>query len=395
VIAYCGIPTKLPNGDAVKLDVASSKKLASYAVKHVYQFTSSRPRNVATARQQFLLDTRNLIAQRFRNEHGSIADTGADANVYPYFVGVFDTVAALLNPLMSFLLLCAFVALDLVVSWILLFIPNLPLVGRFFSFFESFGPNFIGLVALTIVLGLAGYVFTHLKFDFHVPGYGWRQKLRTVHRTELYQKFYDYTLNPNVPYAKHAISIDENRKDFRRVGWDPRERNRPERDEFGNIFFEQVWFPGDHADIGGSYEENESRLSDGALQWMLIAATVIPHPIKFNTDVLRTYPVPVAKLHDEVKAGFGFITRLTGCTWKKAHRSLPSTEATMHKSVYERFDAREALEYDTWKPYRPETLHNHVDFARFYRSGSTFPATSLSTATALADDPETRKASVA
>jgi uncharacterized protein (DUF2235 family) len=395
VIAYCGIPTKLPNGDAVKLDVASSKKLASYAVKHVYQFTSSRPRNVATARQQFLLDTRNLIAQRFRNEHGSIADTGADANVYPYFVGVFDTVAALLNPLMSFLLLCAFVALDLVVSWILLFIPNLPLVGRFFSFFESFGPNFIGLVALTIVLGLPGYVYTHLKFDFHVPGYGWRQKLRTVHRTELYQKFYDYTLNPNVPYAKHAISIDENRKDFRRVGWDPRERNRPERDEFGNIFFEQVWFPGDHADIGGSYEENESRLSDGALQWMLIAATVIPHPIKFNTDVLRTYPVPVAKLHDEVKAGFGFITRLTGCTWKKAHRSLPSTEATMHKSVYERFDAREALEYDTWKPYRPETLHNHVDFARFYRSGSTFPATSLSTATALADDPETRKASVA
>jgi uncharacterized protein (DUF2235 family) len=395
VIAYCGIPRKLPKGEAVKLDVASSKKLASYAVKHVYQFTSSCPRNVATARQQFLLDTRNLIAQRFRNEHGSIAGTGADANVYPYFVGVFDTVAALLNPLMSFLLLCAFVALDLVVSWILLFIPNLPLVGRFFSFFGSFGLNFIGLVALTIVLGLAGYVFTHLKFDFHVPGYGWRQKFRTVHRTELYQKFYDYTLNPNVPYAKHAISIDENRKDFRRVGWDPGERNRPERDEFGNIFFEQVWFPGGHADIGGSYEENESRLSDGALHWMLIAATAIPHPIKFNTDVLRTYPVPVAKLHDEVKAGFGFITRLTGCTWKKEHRSLPSTEATMHKSVYERFDSREALEYDTWKPYRPDTLRNHVDFARFYRPGSTFPATSLSTATALADDPETRKAPVA
>ena len=39
---------KLPNGEPVKLDVASSKKLASYAVKHVYQFTSSRPRHSAT-----------------------------------------------------------------------------------------------------------------------------------------------------------------------------------------------------------------------------------------------------------------------------------------------------------------------------------------------------------
>jgi hypothetical protein len=228
-----------------------------------------------------------------------------------------------------------------------------------------------------------------------VPGYSWRQKIRTVHWTELYQRFYDYTLNPNIPYAKHAISIDENRKDFKRVGWDPGEHNRPERDERGNIYFEQVWFPGNHADIGGSYEENESRLSDGALRWMLIAATTALHPIKWDPDVLRTHAEPIAKSHDEVKAGFGFITRLTGCTWKEQHRRLPSTEATMHKSVYERFDAQEALQYDAWKPYRPETLRNHVDFEPFYRPDARFPATSLSTATALADDPETRESSVA
>jgi uncharacterized protein (DUF2235 family) len=45
VITYCGIPTKLPYGEPVKLDVASSKKLASYAVKH-----SSRPRHSTTRR---------------------------------------------------------------------------------------------------------------------------------------------------------------------------------------------------------------------------------------------------------------------------------------------------------------------------------------------------------
>jgi uncharacterized protein (DUF2235 family) len=118
VIAYCGIPTKLPNGDAVKLDVASSRKLALFAVKHVYQFTSSRPKQTATARQQFLLQTRDFIASEFRKKHQSMALNGTGANVYPYFVGVFDTVAALLDLRMSILLACMFLGFDVVASWV-------------------------------------------------------------------------------------------------------------------------------------------------------------------------------------------------------------------------------------------------------------------------------------
>ena len=392
VIAYCGIPTKLPTGEAVKLDVASSRKLASYAVKHVYQFTSSRPRHSATARQTFLLQTRDLIARRFREEHGSLASNGSDANVYPYFVGVFDTVAALLNPRMAFLLVCMFLALDVIASWILLLVPDLPTLGKLFPSLTSFWPNFQAIIELTFAIGLAFYIYTHFKFDFRVPGYSWRQRLATMHRTELYQKFYDYTLNPNIPYAKHAISIDENRNDFRRVGWDPGDTDRPERDEKGNIFFEQVWFPGNHADIGGGYEENELRLSDATLHWMVVATTVIPHPIKLDLDVLKTYPVPVGRSHNEVKTGFGLITTLTRINWITKRRELPSNDATMHKSVYERFDAPEAFDYDRWIPYRPETLRRHVDFAKFYGAGAAFPANSLSTAMALADDPELRQA---
>jgi hypothetical protein len=393
VIAYCGIPTKLPNGDAVKLDVASSKKLASYAVKHVYQFTSSRPRRSATPRQTFLLHTRDLIGRRFREEHGSLASNTSDANVYPYFVGVFDTVAALLNPRMAFLLVCLFLGFDFILSWALLFVPNLPLLGKFFPFLDSFWPNFWAIIRLTFALGLAGYVYTHFKFDFRVPGYNWRERLATMHFTELYQKFYDYTLNPNIPYAKHAISIDENRKDFRRVGWDPGDTERPVRDEARNILFEQVWFPGNHADIGGGYEENESRLSDATLHWMLKAATVIPHPLKYDERLLMTHPSPEGRRHDEVKSGWGLLTRLTGGSWTEQYRKLPSNEAAMHRSVYERFDLPEAFEYDIWKPYRPKTLRDHVDFARFYEDSAPFPAASLSTAIAVADDPDLREAS--
>ena len=115
VIANCGIPTHLPDGQPVKLDSESSRKLASYAVKHVYQFTSSRPRHAATQRQQFLLQTRDLIAQRFRRDHQSAGNT-TPANVYPYFIGVFDTVAALLNPTMLLSLIVMFVTIDAVLS---------------------------------------------------------------------------------------------------------------------------------------------------------------------------------------------------------------------------------------------------------------------------------------
>ena len=117
---------------------------------------------------------------------------------------------------------------------------------------------------------------------------------------------------------------------------------------------------------------------------MLIAATVIPSPIKINPSVLVTHPMPDGRRHDEVKTGFGLVTTLTGITWKEKYRTLPSNDAPMHKSVYERFDLPEAFEYDTWKPYRPETLRNHVDFAQYYLTGAPFPATALSGATAIA-----------
>ena len=78
---------------ALKLDLGSSCDVAAYAVKHVYQFTSSRSYESASAYQKFLLDTRVQLGKRFREQCGS-AD-GDKANVYPYFIRVFDTVAAL------------------------------------------------------------------------------------------------------------------------------------------------------------------------------------------------------------------------------------------------------------------------------------------------------------
>ena len=114
------------------------------------------------------------------------------------------------------------------------------------------------------------------------------------------------------------------------------------------------------------------------------AATAIPYPIKFDPLVLIAHPAPDGRRHDEVKTGFGILTTLTGVTWAAEQRKLPSNDAPMHRAVYERFDLQEAFEYDVWKLYRPPTLRDHVDFAKYYEPGAPFPASSLTGATALA-----------
>jgi hypothetical protein len=130
VIARCGIPTHPRNnpGGRLKLDRYSAQGLAAYAVKHVYQFTYPRPKKETTPRQLFLLETRDLLADRFRREYGSAdCNDPSKANVYPYFIGVFDTVAALGNLVTTAMITVAF----------LLFAIGLGLVGKVLSFVHT------------------------------------------------------------------------------------------------------------------------------------------------------------------------------------------------------------------------------------------------------------------
>src|SRR5262249_17837969 len=70
--------------------------------------------------------------------------------------------------------------------------------------------------------------------------------------------------NDSVRIVRHAISIDERRAFFRQNLWGE-----------GLILpdgtaqdVKQVWFAGCHSDVGGSYPERESGLSQIALEWM-------------------------------------------------------------------------------------------------------------------------------
>ncbi len=81
-------------------------------------------------------------------------------------------------------------------------------------------------------------------------------------------------------------------------------------------------FAGNHADIGGSYPENESRLSDIALGWMVDFVTNrLPEEARLSIDdrYLKLYPSSDGMMHDECMVGIGGL-QLTGTQEIETHR---------------------------------------------------------------------------
>jgi uncharacterized protein (DUF2235 family) len=379
VIASCGIPRHLPGEGALPMDVKGSTRLAETAVKSVYQFCSSYDRQEVGRYRRFMMDTRDQLARKFREDHGCSKGNDDLTNVYPYFIGVFDTVAALGHKWLGPLTVAAVIATPFFASFLislLSFATGFPYIGRFLGHL-TFDNVLYVLGPVTVIIGVYVYLKNYFKFAFGLPGYGFWKSLATIHFARGKHKFYDRTLNPNVGYAKHAISIDENRADFRPVEWIPT-KSKAGRDPLKNLYFEQVHFPGVHADIGGGYNDNESRLSDVALKWMLAAASLVPDGIKHDESVLRLHPDPAGVQHDEQKGGF----------LKFGLRQIKNAKAVMHKSVYRRFAAGPVVQFDRLSAYRPTPMKSHVDFVQYFDPDNVDPKPADPETSQVADDIE-------
>jgi uncharacterized protein (DUF2235 family) len=332
-LCLCGIPTREGKDKPLKRDEGSARKLAKLAVKSVYQHVSS-PRDT-----QFL-EQRKALALQFRDEYACSGDPGA----FPFFIGVFDTVAALSDYGSLLVLTGVYLVVLTAISFVL---------GRFTAESAAYWAAWTTLTSLCLFV--AAYIYTHLKFSLRLPEYHWWD---TIHLTTFRQKFYDEHLDDRVSYARHAISIDERRADFKRVRWGGSltviDGPKMER-------FEQIWFAGNHADIGGGYLENESRLSDISLSWMIEAASdrLGDEGILLDRTVLQPQPLASGMQHDETRS---LVFRLAG----KSDRD-PLPEATLHASVVERFNLADGvLQYDVVAPYRPEALRGHHKFPGAY-----------------------------
>lgn len=348
VMNLCGIPRQDGGGGPLPAGGVALRKIAEEAVYSVYEHGSGHDR------AEYELE-REEKAKRFRAKHNS-EGTGtrgeSQGNVAPTFVGVFDTVAALGTVIVR-RILAALALMSIILG-----------VASIWVGWEA--PwSFLAWVPA----GLLGASFLWaIKKQFKCitdPPQGGRF---SWHFAAWNLKNYDRFLDSSVGYARHALSIDENRKRFPRVGWghsdDTGEQNR------GDLaWLKQEWFAGNHSDIGGSYPESESRLSDIALRWMVNELMAIPNPPKINEGFVRTFPDPLGLQHDEVKASLElwprWWPRWLKFGWARMHRSV-DTKAVLHESVFERLSASTVPQYDRRGLYRPAGLVDHQDGGVFF-----------------------------
>jgi uncharacterized protein (DUF2235 family) len=364
VLKACGVPTRMKDGKPLKRDLGFTEAIATEAVKQVYQFGAS------IAGDPYRQDRLELAA-RFRSAYGSDRQNNAKSNAVPYFIGVWDTVAAL-GASWSRLFLLAFIGIVLVgalawglyglllIPWVAAVVPA-PLAWQIF----------VGLLILIVLASLGVYLATHVKFATGLS----RPWYKTIHITGWRMRFYDADLDPDVSFARHALSIDENRKDFARVAWTDHGLH-VEQPSAGLDWLQQIWFAGNHSDVGGSYAENESRLSDISLGWMTEQLAALPNPILIDRNLLKSWPSSAGPQHDERKAALaampGWLVRVLrlfvsakSIGWEQGLRTVPH-DAPLHPSVVERFTVGPVLHFDETIDYRPEPLRNHDAVKQYY-----------------------------
>jgi len=151
-------------------------------------------------------------------------------------------------------------------------------------------------------------------------------------------EFYDTKIGKNICIARHALAIDEHRKDFVPTIWTPND----------HMDLQQVWFSGAHSNIGGSYKPDKdgTLLSDIALSWISQEAqkaglTIEPH---LKKNIRKN---PLATLHNSRRSFFR--------VKKKYYRPIDHGKGSVliHETVKQRWD-------DQNTKYRPENLETYI-----------------------------------
>ncbi|XFF02429.1 DUF2235 domain-containing protein (plasmid) [Bradyrhizobium guangxiense] len=211
LIMLCGVPTKAPDGPLMRYRKAV-KDIAWEAVDTVLEHGAGHPR------AEFE-DERLELARRFQLKYGS--GDGSDPNVAPYFIGVFDTVAALGASGLRYLVIQAGLAAGVAAAAFAAgFLPSV-LVALLWSWWFGAGFMLTGFIAqVAIIAGALGAFWywqnkstTKTIVDYPKPG-GFRS-----HKAVWKGANFDRLLSRHVAFARSANAIDETRKDFDRVGW--------------------------------------------------------------------------------------------------------------------------------------------------------------------------------
>jgi len=349
------------------------------------------------------LEQRRILAAGFRAHYGSEHDPmdeypegniDGESNVVPYFIGAFDTVASMFHPMASFaiagiyclaLLAASLIAVGagmivrLVVQGLsmsperaddaaqqpaddgsfyteLLAVVSSGLWGLWDWLYSGMS-LFSILFALTLVIGSLWYVRSHTRSpgELRNPRTGRIFTPRETRTAGTRMVFEDRFLSSRVPYARHAIAVDETRDMFDLVRWEHEGKGPDPTGDAGsrrmsNLPLREMCFAGSHTDVGGGYPEDESRLSDIALEWMAREARAVG--LQVDRWYFQLWPDPLAIQHDEMAKNSN------RTLYKPIVRSGLHT-VELHPSLEKRVRAETVLYSDREAPYRPAALDGH------------------------------------
>ena len=155
-------------------------------------------------------------------------------------------------------------------------------------------------------------------------------------------KFHSFDLSDSIEFARHALSIDEERKTFHPVIWNP-----IKNDVNGKM--KQVWFSGVHTDVGGGYEEEE--LSNITLKWMIQEATaknlIIYEKSPAYKKLMDSRPDINGTMHNEQKTFPGKLLKRMKRSWNKETHGEPC----IHESVFKRTKNSDNTDIPKYSPW--------------------------------------------
>jgi uncharacterized protein (DUF2235 family) len=157
-------------------------------------------------------------------------------------------------------------------------------------------------------------------------------------------QFHDTCLSSRVAAARHAVAVDERRRNFRPALWE-------NVDELNGgvggpgARYQQRWFPGVHGAVGGGGED--TRLSNDALLWVMEGAEA--RGLEFEAEARRAIaagrdPFGPLAATEEPKRG----VKAAAMNFRPVDRDGPETEDALSEAVRVRWRGETR--------YRPPTL---------------------------------------
>jgi uncharacterized protein (DUF2235 family) len=150
-------------------------------------------------------------------------------------------------------------------------------------------------------------------------------------------QFHDTRLSSIVQSAFQALAVDEHRTSFEPAIWEPSEAGQAR---------EQVWFAGDHSDVGGGHPESD--LSDLALRWMTERAHHCGLAFEPGAFTGLHPGKPLGVLHDSLNGFF----RLFGSVVRSIGTADPQSEYAASTAVHRHGHMQ--------PPYRPGNLVTYL-----------------------------------